>query len=75
MAILMVRLTAVVLALLEVAVGKRLLPKVPFILGGKFTVDNLYLLDSITGMKLRGDLARQIKNSPDGTKVTFKIVV
>lgn len=57
----------------SIPVGKRLLPKVPFVLGGKFTVDNLYLLDSITGMRLRGDLAQQIKNSPDGTKVTFKI--
>jgi hypothetical protein len=58
----------------SIPVGKRLLPKVPFVLGGKFTVDNLYLLDSVTGMKVRGDLAQQIKNSPDGTKVTFKIV-
>lgn len=58
----------------SIPVGKRLLPKVPFVLGGKFTTDNLYLLDSVTGMKVRGDLAQQIKNSPDGTKVTFKIV-
>jgi hypothetical protein len=58
----------------SIPAGKRLLPKVPFVLGGKFTVDNLYLLDSVTGMKLRGDLAQQIKNSPDGTKITFKIV-
>lgn len=57
-----------------IPVVKRLLPKVPFVLGGKFTIDNLYLLDSVTGMKVRGDLAQQIKNSPDGTKVTFKIV-
>jgi hypothetical protein len=57
-----------------IPVGQRLLPKVPFVLGGKFTIDNLYLLDSISGMRLRGDLARQIKDSPDGTKVTFKIV-
>lgn len=56
-----------------VPVGKRLLPKIPFVLGGKFTLDNLYLLDSVTGMKLRGDLAQQIKNSPDGTKIKFKI--
>lgn len=54
--------------------GKRLLPKIPFVCGGEFTIDNLYLLDSVTGMKLRADLARQIQNSPDGTKIKFRIV-
>jgi hypothetical protein len=57
-----------------IPVGQRLLPKVPFVLGGKFTIDNLYLLDSVSGMRLRGDLAQQIKNSPDGTKIKFKII-
>lgn len=58
----------------EIPPGTRLLPKIPFIYGGEFKIDNLYLLDSITGMKLRADLAQQIQNSPDGTKIKFKII-
>ena len=54
--------------------GKRLLPKIPFVLGGEFEIENLYVLDSIKGMQFRADLARQIKDNPDGTKIKFKIV-
>ena len=54
--------------------GKRLIPKIPFVLGGEFEIENLYALESIKGMQFRADLARQIKNNPDGTKIKFKIV-
>jgi hypothetical protein len=57
-----------------IPVGTRLLPKIPFVLGGKFSIDNLYLLDSVKGMRIRGDLSQQIKNSPDGTKIKFKVI-
>jgi hypothetical protein len=54
--------------------GKRLIPKIPFVLGGKYTVDNLYLLDAATGMNLRADLAKQIINLKDGEKIKFHII-
>ena len=54
--------------------GSRLLPKVPFVCGGKFSVENLYLLDSVKGMRFRATLARQIKNLPNGAKIEFKLV-
>ena len=57
-----------------IPVGKRLLPKIPFILGGEFAIDNLYLLDSVKGMRFRGALAQQIDNSPDGTKIKLKLI-
>jgi hypothetical protein len=57
-----------------IPIGKRLLPKIPFVLGGKFAIDNLYLLDSVTGMIIRGDLARQIKYCPEGTKIKLKVI-
>jgi hypothetical protein len=38
--------------------GERLLPKVPFVSGGEYSVDNLYVLDAVKGMRLRGDIAR-----------------
>ncbi len=56
-----------------IPVGKRLIPKIPFVLGGKYTVDNLYLLDAVTGMNLRADLAKQIINLKDGEKIKFHI--
>jgi hypothetical protein len=54
-------------------INKRLLPKIPFVGGGRFTVDNLYLVDSVKGMKVRADIARQIHDLPDGTKITVRV--
>lgn len=54
--------------------GMRLIPKIPFILGGEFDVANLYALDSVTGMRLRADIARQIRDLPDGAAVEFRVL-
>lgn len=54
--------------------GSRLLPKLPFVLGGEFAVDNLYLLDAAKGMRLRGELATQLRDLPDGATVKFHII-
>ena len=53
--------------------GKRLLPKVPFILEGAFEVDNVYAADAVEGMRFRGDLARQLDSIPDGANVKIKV--
>ena len=55
-------------------VGKRLLPKIPFVLGGKYTVDNLVDCNSVSVMKTMGNLAIQINDLPDGSKIEFKII-
>jgi hypothetical protein len=55
-------------------IGTRLMPKIPFVLGGEYALDNLYTLASVSGMKSRGNLARQIKDSPDGAQVKFRII-
>ena len=52
---------------------KRLLPKVPFIMGGDFSLGNLYLADVVEGMKFRADIAQKIKNLPDGSLVKMDI--
>jgi hypothetical protein len=52
--------------------GKRLLPEQPFVLGGKYTIDNLYLANSVEGMQYRGSVARQIHYLPNGTKIALK---
>jgi hypothetical protein len=54
--------------------GQRLLPKRPFVLGGKYELENLYALDAGKGMCLRGELAVQIKDLPDGARIEFKII-
>ena|SRR6185295_6037268 len=54
--------------------GKRLLPKMPFVLGGEYSVENLYAADAVEGMKVRADIWRQIKNLPDGAQIRLKII-
>lgn len=54
--------------------GKRLLPKIPFVAGGEFALNNLYLGDAVEGMKFRASIATQIKNLPDGATIKFNIV-
>jgi len=53
---------------------KRLLPKVPFVAGGEFILDNLYLADVVEGMRFRADIANQIKDLPDGVQIKFDVV-
>ncbi|WP_248918438.1 SMI1/KNR4 family protein [Pseudomonas entomophila] len=53
--------------------GYRLLPKVPFVLGGKFEADNLYACDATEGMKMRGELAQKIKDLPDGAELKLQV--
>jgi hypothetical protein len=54
--------------------GKRLIPKIPFVLGGDFVIENLYPLYSLVGMQVRGELAVQIRDLPDGAQVTYRVV-
>lgn len=58
----------------RIASDNRLMPKIPFVLGGGYDLGNLYSLNSVSAMKSRGNLARQLKNLPDGTKVQFRII-
>jgi hypothetical protein len=53
---------------------ERLVPKRPFVLGGAFAAENLYPLDAVEGMRLRGEIAHQLRDLPDGTSVSLKTV-
>jgi hypothetical protein len=55
-------------------VGRRLMPKVPFVLGGDYSLANLYSLAAVSAMKSRGNLARQLKGVPDGAQVEFRVI-
>jgi hypothetical protein len=52
--------------------GNRLIPKIPFIMGGAFEVENLFALDAVKAMRYRADIWKQIRNLPDGTPVQLK---
>jgi hypothetical protein len=53
--------------------GKRLIPKQPFVIGGMFELDNLYLSDAAHAMRLRANLARQIRDLPDGAEIDYVV--
>lgn len=53
--------------------GQRLAPKVPFVLGGAYHLDNLYAAEQVDLMRLRGHIAKQIAAMPDGAKIKIKI--
>lgn len=53
--------------------GMRLLPKIPFVCGGKYEVDNLYSFADVKGMSLRASIANQIRDLPDSAEIIIKI--
>jgi hypothetical protein len=54
--------------------GQRLVPEVPFVAGGAFDIDNLHAADAVEGMRVRGNLARQIRDLPDGARISYRII-
>lgn len=53
--------------------GCRLVPKIPFILGGEYIVDNLFEIDNLEGMLLRADIWKQIRDLPDGAEIELRV--
>lgn len=51
--------------------SERLIPKIPFVLGGDYSLSNLRKWDDRKGMRARGFLASRLRGLPDGTKITF----
>ena len=54
--------------------GQRLVPVVPFVLGGDYEVGNLHAVDAYRGMRLRGGIAVQLTGVPDGAQVEITIL-
>ena len=53
--------------------GNRLCAKIPFVIDGKYEVDNLYLIDAFKNIAYNASLAHQIYNLPDGTSIQIKL--
>ena len=54
------------------APGERLLPQIPFVVGGEFSVGNLAAVADAQAMTFRGDIARQIADLPDGAEIVLR---
>lgn len=54
--------------------GQRLIPKIPFIMGGKYESDNLFALDAVKGMRYRADIWKQIRDLQDGAPIQLKVL-
>jgi len=55
------------------ALGKRLMPKIPFFLGGAYSLDNLWAGEAVAGMRFKADLALKTKDLPEGSKVRLVV--
>jgi len=53
--------------------GERLIPKIPFVVGGKYDLTNLYAGRIMAAMRFRGSLARQLAKIPNGTPISLQI--
>ena len=50
-----------------------LAPRVPYVLGGEYSLDNVRDLDSVTDLRLRATLATRIRDLPDGASIEFDV--
>ncbi len=57
----------------QLKINDRLIPKIPFVAGGAFEINNLFAVDCERGMRIRANIAKQIKDTPDGSAIQFKI--
>lgn len=53
--------------------GHHLVPKLPFVLGGKYETTQLYSMPDVQSMRFRADIAVQLRGLHDGQEVTLKI--
>ena len=53
---------------------ERLVPIKPFVVGGKYEVSNLYSLDFAKAIRYNANIARQIKDLPDGQAINIVTV-
>ena len=53
--------------------GTRLQPKIPFVYGGEYNLENLWAGDAVKGMLFKGEVALKVRNVPDGTPVKMEI--
>ena len=56
----------------KLQLSERLNGKIPFVLGGSYSIENLYPINLINLLDFRADLANQIYNLEDGQQIILK---
>lgn len=56
----------------EIEPYERLTPKIPFVLGGEFNIENLYKTNCKIILEFNAYLAKQIRDLPDGETIVLK---
>ena len=59
----------------KLKINERLSGKIPFILGGDYSIENLYSINFTNLVEFRADLANQIYNLEDGQQIILKHVL
>ena len=54
--------------------GRKYCLKIPGVLGGEYAADNLATAPQVELVGISGDIARQIKDLPDGARVKLQVV-
>ncbi len=53
--------------------NQRLCPKIPFIMGGEFKIDNLYAGNFPDSIKAYANIAKQVYNLPNGAQIQLNV--
>ena len=53
--------------------GRRLMPKTPFFMGGEYKIENLWSGNPLEGMRVKADLAIQTRERPEGEKLKLNV--
>jgi hypothetical protein len=54
--------------------GRKYCLKIPGLLGGEYVAKNLGTVPAIELLRISGDIARQVRDLPDGAQVSLQIV-
>lgn len=57
----------------QTLIETRLCPKIPFVIGGEFTIANLYTAKYPNYIKINANIARQIYHLPEGANIKLSI--
>jgi hypothetical protein len=57
----------------ELSLDQRIQPKIPFVIGGEYKLDNFYVNNYPAYLSYNADIAKQIYNLKDGEKVKLRI--
>jgi hypothetical protein len=55
-------------------VDQRLVPLQFFIVGGGYDFDNFAVRDAVTAMRIRGPIAQQVRDLPDGAVIKMNVI-